>query len=61
VYEKKGITPYNRLLADSRVKNEVKDRLRIEHEKLNPKFLHQGLMKERSAILKANRLHTEAM
>ncbi|HEY4500197.1 MAG TPA: hypothetical protein VJH25_00195 [Candidatus Paceibacterota bacterium] len=61
VYEKKGITPFNRLLANNKVKTLVKDKLRIEHEKLNPKFLHQELIKERSAILKANRLQTEAM
>jgi hypothetical protein len=41
VYEKKGITPYNRLLANDKVKTEVKEKLRIEHEKLNPKILHQ--------------------
>lgn len=61
VYEKKGITPFNRLLADDWVETEVKDKLRTEHGKLNPKWLHQELMKERSAILKANRLYTEAM
>ena len=59
VYEKKGITPYNRLLANDKVKTEVKEKLRIEHEKLNPKFLHQELMKERCVILKANRTQTE--
>ena len=57
VYEKIGITPFQRLLADDRVKTEVKEKLQIEHEKLNPKWLHQELEKEKYAILKANR-HT---
>jgi len=59
VYEKKGITPFHRLLANTNVASEAKDRLRIEHEKLNPKFLHQELMKEKNAILQANRRATE--
>jgi len=59
VYEKKGITPYNRLLANDKVKNEVKEKLKLEHEKLNPKWLHQELMKERHAILEANRTQAE--
>lgn len=53
VYEKKGITPYNRLLANDKVKTEVKEKLRIEHEKLNPKILHQELMKERCVYTKS--------
>jgi hypothetical protein len=59
VYEKKGITPYNRLLANEKVTNEIKEKLKLEHEKLNPKFLHRELMKERYAILNANRTQTE--
>lgn len=59
VYEKQGLTPYQRLLADNRISDEVKKKLEIEHEELNPKFLHKELMKEKDAILKANRLHTE--
>jgi hypothetical protein len=58
IYEKVGITPYQRLLADDRVKAEVKDKLQIEHEKLNPKWLHRELDKEKYAILKANRHQT---
>jgi len=46
-------------LANTNVASEAKDRLRIEHEKLNPKFLHQELMKEKNAILQANRRATE--
>jgi hypothetical protein len=55
VYEIKSITPYHRLLADERVSDEVKEKLKIEHEKLNPKFLHTELMKEKYVILKASR------
>jgi len=61
VYEKRGITPFNRLLGNEHVKTEVKEKLRIEHEKLNPKFLHQELMKEKNAIFKANRRTTEEL
>lgn len=59
VYEKKGITPFNRLLTNDKVTKEVKEKLRIEHEQLNPKFLHQELMKEKYAMLKLNRHTTE--
>ena len=54
-----GITPYHRLLNNENVSAEIKENLKLEHEKLNPKFLHQELMKEKHAILEANRTQTE--
>ena len=61
VYEKVGLTPFHRLLSKENIPFEVKNKLKIEHEKFNPKFLHQELIKEKYVILRANRLHTEAM
>jgi len=42
------------------VSEEIKTKLKIEHEKLNPKTLHDKLIKMKSDILKANRLAMEA-
>lgn len=61
VYEKIGITPYHRLLANPHIEDEVKDKLKAEHELLNPKYLHQELMKEKYAILRLNRQLTEEL
>jgi hypothetical protein len=58
VYEKAGMTPYSRLLANPKVSNEIKKKLQIEHEKLNPKILHDKLTKMKHDILQANRLTT---
>lgn len=58
VYEKISLTPYKRLLANHNVSKEIKEKLKIEHEKLNPKILHDKLVKMKSDILKANRLQT---
>ncbi len=58
VYEKVGMTPYARLCANPNVSEDVKKKLRIEHEKLNPKILHDKLTKMKHDILQANRLTT---
>lgn len=58
VYEKKGMTPFMRLCANPGVKEEVKENIKKEHEKLNPKILHNKLTKMKYDILKANRLTT---
>jgi hypothetical protein len=58
VYEKVGMTPYTRLCANPNVSDEIKKKLRIEHEKLNPKILHDKLTKMKCDILQANRLTT---
>ena len=55
VYEKKGMTPYMRLHANPGVKKELKEKLKQEHEKLNPKILHDKLTKMKCDILQANR------
>ena len=60
IYEKKGITPYQRLCENEKVSEEIKTKLKAEHEKLNPKNLHDKLIKMKSDILKANRLAMEA-
>jgi hypothetical protein len=58
VYETKAQTPYSRLCANSKVNQNIKDKLKTEHEKLNPKILHDKLEKMKYDILKANRLAT---
>jgi hypothetical protein len=55
IYEKVGMTPFKRLCGNEKVSEEIKTKLKIEHEKLNPKILHDELIKMKSAILKANR------
>lgn len=59
VYEKNGMTPYMRLRANKAVEEKIKEKLRKEHEKLNPKILHEKLVKMRYDILQANRRATE--
>lgn len=58
VYEKISLTPYKRMLANEKVPKEIKEKLHIEHEKLNPKLLHDKLTKMKCDILTANRLQT---
>jgi hypothetical protein len=57
VYEKNGMTPFMRLYANEKVSEEIKNKLKIEHEKLNPKILHDKLLKIKYDILQTNR-HT---
>jgi hypothetical protein len=61
VYEKKGMTPYKRLLANPKVAKEIKEKLNAEHKKLNPKVLHSKLVKMKYVILTANRHATEGL
>lgn len=58
VYEQKALTPHARLLANPKVLEGIKGRLRTEHEKLNPKTLHDQLTTWKCDILKVNRLKT---
>lgn len=58
VYETRAMTPYARLCANPIVSKETKDRLTALHAKLNPKILHDKLVKMKYDILKANRLET---
>jgi hypothetical protein len=55
LYEKNGMTPYMRLLKNLTVAEEIKEKLQQEHEKLNPKVLHDKLVKMKYDILQANR------
>ena len=58
MYEKISLTPYKRILTNQKISKEIKEKLQIEHEKLNPKILHDKLTKMKCDILKANRLQT---
>jgi len=55
VYEKSGMTPYLRLLGNSAVDAEVKEKLRTAHAMLNPKVLHDKLVALKYDILETNR------
>ena len=57
VYEKNGRTPFARLCANEKISEAIKEKLRTEHEKLNPKILHDKLLKIKHDILQTNR-HT---
>jgi hypothetical protein len=55
VYEKKGMTPYTRICGNEKVSNHVKEKLKQEHEELNPKILQNKLIKMKCGILEVNR------
>lgn len=57
IYEKNGMTPFVRLCANEKISKEIKEKLKTEHEKLNPKILHDKLLKIKYDILQTNR-HT---
>jgi hypothetical protein len=44
-YEKKAMTPYQRILEHKDVSNEIKEKLRIAHTKLNPRVLKREMFK----------------
>ncbi len=55
VYEKNGQTPYQRLCSRSDVPEAIKERLKEEHETINPFTLRKELYRRRDAILEMNR------
>jgi hypothetical protein len=59
IYEKEGMTPYERVLARTDVSKEDKERLQLEHSLLNPFIMHEELHKLKHAILRLNRTLTE--
>jgi hypothetical protein len=59
VYEEKGMTPFTRLCANQKTAEEIKKKLETEHKKLNPKNLHDKLVKLKYDILQTNRRMTE--
>lgn len=59
VYELKAKAPYTRVLEKEYISQEIKDRLFVLHETLNPFTLHEELVNLRNAILKLNRKLTE--
>ncbi len=59
VYEKTGMTPYARLLANPNVAEKIKNKIRADHAKLNPKTLNEKLTKMKCDILQTNRRMTE--
>jgi len=55
-YEK-ATTPYRRVLAHHKISEEVKEKLRIEHEKLNPAVLLKEIEKRKSILYDVQRKH----
>lgn len=58
VYEVKAQTPYQRILNNSKMSEDIKNKLKTAHQKLNPKLLHDKLERMKCDILQANRLAT---
>lgn len=50
VYEKKAMTPYQRILAHRDVSEEVKEKLREAHAKLNPRVLRNEIARRVSRL-----------
>lgn len=50
VYEKKAMTPYQRILAHKDVSLEVKEKLRQAHTKLNPRVLRNEIARRVSKL-----------
>jgi hypothetical protein len=50
VYEKKGMPPYQRMLAHESVSEEVKEKLRQAHALLNPRILKQEIARRVSKL-----------
>ena len=50
VYEKKGMPPYQRMLAHENVSEEVKEKLRQAHDLLNPRTLKQEIARRVSKL-----------
>lgn len=59
IYEKSGMTPFARLCANEKISKEIKEKLKTEHAKLNPKILHDKLLKIKYDILQTNRRAAE--
>lgn len=55
-YEK-GTTPYRRVVAHSKIPVEVKEKLRLEHAKLNPAVLLKEIEKLRGILYDVQRKH----
>lgn len=59
IYEKNGMTAFARLCANEKISKEIKEKLKTEHEKLNPKILRDKLLKIKYDILQTNRRAAE--
>jgi hypothetical protein len=59
MYEKNGMTPYQRLLSRDDVSSEIKQNLTEQHKTLNPFTLLKELYRRRDAILEMNRRLTQ--
>ena len=55
-YEK-ALTPYQRVLAHSKIADGVKEKLRAEHAKLNPAVLLKEIERLRSVLYDVQRKH----
>jgi hypothetical protein len=49
-YEKVAMTPYQRVIANEHIATEVKEKLRREHEKLNPKIMKKEIDRLRGVL-----------
>lgn len=56
-YEKVAKTPYQRVLESEHVSNEVKEKLRTEHAKLNPLVMKKEIDRRRKVLYDVQRKH----
>ena len=57
VYEKKAKTPYQRVLEHEKISNEVKEKLKVEHQQLNPLVLHRKIEKLTANVYTMQKRH----
>jgi len=56
-YEKVAMTPYQRVLAHPKISEEVKEKLRIEHAKLNPLIMKREIDRLRRVLYDVQKKH----
>ena len=56
-YEKVAKTPYQRVLENEHISDEVKEKLRTEHTKLNPLIMKREIDRLRSVLYDVQRKH----
>lgn len=56
-YEKKAKTPYQRILENEHISEEVKEKLRFEHERLNPLVMKREIDRLRDVLYITQRKH----
>ena len=56
-YEKITKTPYQRVLNNEHISNDVKEKLRTEHEKLNPAIMKKEIDRRKKILYDVQKKH----